>query len=57
MKPGDKVKIVKGLYKGLSGVLKSRITETDTRTKERTPCWIVFVGNGLVMVYESEIKE
>jgi hypothetical protein len=57
MKPGDKVKIVKGLYKGLNGVLKSRITENDTRTNERTPCWIVCVGNGLVMVYESELDE
>jgi transcription antitermination factor NusG len=57
LKPGDKVKIVKGPYKGMRGILRSRITETDSKTKERTPCWTVWINGTAEMVYESEVKE
>jgi len=56
MKPGDKVKIFKGMYKGMKGILRSRMTETDTKTKHREPCWTVWIGDKVEMVYESEIK-
>jgi transcription antitermination factor NusG len=38
MKPGDKVKIVKGPYKGMRGILRGRINATDTNTKSPEPC-------------------
>ena len=54
-KPGDKVKISKGPYKGMTGQLRSRITETDTNTGKRRPAWTVWINKVVELVYEDEI--
>jgi ribosomal protein L24 len=56
MRPGDKVKIIRGPYKGKTGTLRVRITETDTRTQKREPCWIIWINGVPEMVYESEVQ-
>jgi transcription antitermination factor NusG len=57
MKPGDKVEIITGPYKGMRGILRSRITETDSKTGERTACWTILINNVVEMVYESEVRK
>jgi hypothetical protein len=56
MNPGDNVKIVSGPYKGMSGILKCQLTEKNTNAKERVGCWMIWIGNVLEIVNESEVE-
>lgn len=56
MKTGDRVKIVKGPYKGTNGVIKSRVTGTD-QDGSRKPLWVIQVGpKEHLAAWESEIR-
>jgi hypothetical protein len=57
MKAGDKVKIVSGPYKGMRGILKGQLTEKNTNAKDRVGCWMIWIGNVLEIVHESEVKK
>ena len=48
MKPGDKVKVTKGPYKGCKALLKRKDVANDA--------WYAWIEGELCIVYESEIK-
>lgn len=55
LRPGDKVKITKGPYKGMRGQLSRRSHETNTVTGEIRPAWYCWINKTLELVYEDEI--
>jgi galactose mutarotase-like enzyme len=56
LKPGDKIAVLRGPYRGETVQLRSRTTEYDIHSGERRAAWFVWHGKDITLVFEDELN-